>query len=291
VRDAIARSLPAIEQTGAIAWTFGDLPRVVERGAVRGFPALVDEGATVGVRMCASPTEQRATMWAGTRRLLQLTAAPTPRSIERRLSNAAKLALARTNAVEVLDACIAAAIDDLLGASGGPAWDAAAFEELRATVAHDAGQLATRVAQQSAGILGAVARISDRLATLAAPLLRESVADIRGQLDELVPVTFPRSPGVDRLDDVERYLRGIERRLDRLPENPARDRELMARVHAIEDEHDRVVRRLPSAVQRAEARRIRWMIQELRVSLFAQTIGSAYPISEKRIRRALEEIA
>ena len=90
--------------------------------------------------------------------------------------------------------------------------------------------------------------------------------------------------GYRRLPDLVRYLQGIERRLDKLPENPPRDRERMLTVQEIQKEYAA----LPPS---PGAREIRWMIEELRVNLFAQALGTAYPISDVRIYRAIDALA
>jgi ATP-dependent helicase HrpA len=109
-------------------------------------------------------------------------------------------------------------------------------------------------------------------------------------MDGLLPREFPRSPGAGRLADTHRYLRAIGRRLDKLAEHPRRDRELMTRVQEVQAEYDRVVRSMADVERRAEARRVRWMIEELRVSHFAQSLGAAYPVSEKRILKTLASL-
>jgi ATP-dependent helicase HrpA len=102
---------------------------------------------------------------------------------------------------------------------------------------------------------------------------------------------FVSSTGCRRLPDVLRYLQGIERRLDKLAENPNRDREWTARVEAVREAYRDLVLSLPPARrQGADVRQIRWMIEELRVSLFAQSLKTAYPVSEQRIYKAMDQL-
>jgi ATP-dependent helicase HrpA len=102
---------------------------------------------------------------------------------------------------------------------------------------------------------------------------------------------FVSATGADRLPDVLRYLQGIERRLDRLAENPNRDREWTARVATVQGHYDELVASLPTARREApDVRQLRWMIEELRISLFAQTLKTAYPVSEQRIYRAMDQL-
>ena len=96
--------------------------------------------------------------------------------------------------------------------------------------------------------------------------------------------------GYRRLPHLTRYLRGIERRLDKLPENPARDAANMGAAHRVEQAYQQALADLPAARRLrgdADVTEIRWMLEELRVSLFAQTLGTAVPVSENRILGAL----
>jgi ATP-dependent helicase HrpA len=97
--------------------------------------------------------------------------------------------------------------------------------------------------------------------------------------------------GHRRLPDLQRYLRAAERRLAKFPEDPYRDEDCMLKVHEVEDDYHDLLDRLPPP-RRADddVIQIRWMIEELRVSFFAQTLGTPYPVSEKRIRKAMEKI-
>src|SRR5690606_10816080 len=116
----------------------------------------------------------------------------------------------------------------------------------------------------------------------------EAVADMREQLDGLVRPGFVADTGWQRLPHLTRYLNAVRRRLDRLPSQPDRDRQAMAQVHQVYEAYERL-RARDGADPRVE--RIGWMIEELRVSLFAQQLGTAHPVSVPRIRRAIDELA
>jgi len=98
---------------------------------------------------------------------------------------------------------------------------------------------------------------------------------------------FVAATGWWRLPDLVRYLRAVERRLDRLPENPQRDREQMHTIQEIQQEYARLRAQLPPSDNLAE---IRWMIEELRVNYFAQALGTPQPISDRRIYRAMDDL-
>jgi ATP-dependent helicase HrpA len=127
--------------------------------------------------------------------------------------------------------------------------------------------------------------------TLGSPALAAAVADIRSQLATLISPGFVSAAGARRLPDIARYLHAINRRLDDLPDNVTRDAERMTVISRVRDEYDRTVAALaPSRRSVADVQAIRWMIEELRVSLFAQTLGTPAPVSEKRILSALNAL-
>jgi ATP-dependent helicase HrpA len=102
---------------------------------------------------------------------------------------------------------------------------------------------------------------------------------------------FVTATGLARLGDVERYLRGIERRLDKLPERPDRDRTWMHIVQDLEDAYHELLAKLPQWAQDSDrVRNVRWMIEELRISYFAQTLGTSGPVSDKRVHTAIAEL-
>jgi ATP-dependent helicase HrpA len=114
---------------------------------------------------------------------------------------------------------------------------------------------------------------------------------MRAQLSRLLPPGFVAATGAGRLPDLLRYLRAIERRLDKLPEDPTRDHALMVPVQRLERQYQELVAGRPPGRPAPEADHIRWMIEELRVSSFAQSLGTAYPVSEKRILREIDRLA
>ena len=301
VRAAFADAAPELVRTGLTTWDVGALPRVVriERAgvAVSAYPALVDEGATVGVRVLPSAAEQSSAMWAGTRRLLLISAGVSPKAVQRRLRNETALALALSRSAgvvgggigAVLDDCIAAAVDRLLGAAGGPAWDDAGFAALQRAVRDGVLDAAARAATIAGGVLATVQRVEDRLTRLTAPSLDDAVLDVRAHLARLVPPGFVAAGGARRLPDVLRYVRAVERRLERLAEDPARDRRLLAGIRRLEAGYEHLLETLP-ADRLAELGALHWQLEELRVATFAQSIGPKGAVSEARIRKELSRL-
>ena len=233
VEQALSSAATSVERTGLTRWDVGTLPREVQSGSVRGYPALVDEGSTVGVRVLSTPAEAAAAHLRGTRRLLLLTCPSPAKAISGRMTNAQKLALTRTpgtTPAAVFEDCTTCALDALVAAAGGPAWDEAAFAALRDAVRAELVPAVEAVLQQVTVLLTAAAELRARLEAETRPALAESVADARAQLDALVHPGFATAHGRARLPDLQRYLGGLSVRLDRLPEDPVRDRRHLADV-------------------------------------------------------------
>jgi ATP-dependent helicase HrpA len=293
LRAELTAASSKLERTGLTSWGLGTLPREVTlRGtgqAVRAYPALVDEGSSVGVKVLETPAAQAASMWEGTRRLLLLSTPSVAKHVHDRLSNSDRLALSAAphgSLAAVLDDAMVAACDAVMEEAGGPAWDEAGFARLRG---HVAGALASRTSKAVAGVVGvldAAREVSRRLEPLTAVPLQPARADVRQQLTRLVHPGFIATTGLDRLPDVERYLQAAARRLERLPDAVAVDRDRMSSVHELERAYRE---RLAEAPGSAALREVPWMLEELRVSHFAQSLGTRGPISAKRIRRALAE--
>ena len=291
LRSAIVSALPSMERTGLVDWPGAELPRVVdtERDGrrVTGYPALVDEGEAVGVRVLASAAEQAAAIPLGTRRLLLLTVPSPARALLESLGAREKLALARDTGGHPADAvrdCVAAAVDALVAERGGPAWDAAGFAALRKFVAERLVPTATGVLRAAGEVHGAAYVVRERLAEPTPERMRPAFEDLGLQLAALVPADVATSSGVARLPHVLRYLRAMQRRLDLLPQDVERDLALMDRVHVVEDAWHDALDALPAGTPvPAELADVRWLLEELRVSLFAQQLGTARKVSEKRI--------
>ena len=208
------------------------------------YPALVDEGDTVGVRVFDTEAEQQQAMWAGTRRLLRLTVASPVKFLQGRLSNEAKLALSR-NPHRSVPTCsttaAGAAIDKLIADAGGPAWDAEGFAALRDQVRADLVDTVVEVVGRVQRVLAAAYAVEQRLGRTTSLTLVAALADIRAQLSALVYRGFVTETGYARLADLPRYLTAIERRLDRLPQDPARDRTQLARIAQVQQEYDQML--------------------------------------------------
>jgi ATP-dependent helicase HrpA len=298
-QDSLSRATASLERRGLSEVPAEPLPEVVERELagheVRGWPAWVDEGGTLGVRVLQERTAAVVQHDRGVRRAVLL-GLPSPlKPILGGLDVPTRLALSWTPYPAVLDMledCLAAAVTHLLRqARPDGTWsvrDAAAVESLREAVRPDVHPVTDETVRTVARILSAAHGIRDRLSGLRAPALTETVADVDAQVDWLVAPGFVLATGVARLPHVLRYLAAVERRLDTAEADPARDLLLLDRVLPAYDAYLDVVETLPEGTAvPASLLEVRWMVEELRVSVFAQTLGTAHPVSEKRIRNAL----
>ena len=294
LRATLSARASALTRTGLTTWDIGTLPQVFTDGEVKAYPALVDNGDTVDVRLFETAETARAAMRAGTRRLILLGARSPVKDIAARLTTAQKLALSNNphGGVAALFAdAVNCAADGLIADAGGPAWDAAGFERLAADVRPRLHAATYEVITWAEEILRAAHAAQIRLGELRSPVLEPAAADIRDQLAGLVYPGFLAATGTRRLPALARYLRAIQYRLDKLPDNPGRDAQQMAVAHRVEDAYRAALAALPAAERSTEAaREIGWQIQELRVSLFAQTIGTQGPVSERRILTAIEHL-
>lgn len=299
-------------------WEFGDLPRLFEPEwngyRLRGYIALQDQGEGVSVRAFPDEASQAGAMFAGTRRLLLLGLGQRRHlvaSIETMLGNQGRLSLAALGTLahppyrstaQLAEDILVASVEPVLMAAGGPVWSAAAFDRLSRRIGQEVPELSRRTAKIVARVLAQTHDLRRRLnplmvrasgLSLSSPV-RVAAEDIEAQLSLLVGPRFIRIAGAARLADIERYLTAIERRLEKLPAAPARDMALTQRVQA-------VAQRLASA--RASARssgvavsggspleEARWLLEELRVSLFAQSLGTKVPVSEERVLRLIEQV-
>jgi ATP-dependent helicase HrpA len=284
VQRALSTAAGGLERTGLTSWV--DVPRTVAAGAgVTGYPALVDEGSSVALRVLGSEQEQAAAMWTGVRRLLLLSVTSPVKAIAGRLSNASKLALTANphgSVVALLDDCVVAAVDALMESGGGPAWDASAYDRLRAHVRGELVDMTERVLRHVEEVLTLWAALTPQLDGISA-----AQVDMREQLARLVRPGFVAATGLDRLPDLVRYLKAIEARLSKLPRDAERDRREMATVQAVQDEVDALLRKRPDDPR---ARDVAWLVEELRVSLFAQGMRTRQPVSEKRIYKAIDAL-
>jgi ATP-dependent helicase HrpA len=300
VREAVAAAVAGeLERTGLREWPDGldVLPDVVERTSgdhlVRGYPAFVDAGAAVAVRVFASPAEQADAMPRGVRRLLRFTTPSPVKAAERALSARARLMLATNPAGSLgalLEDCTDAAVDSLVGAN--LPWTREDFTTLQDKIAADLLARTVEISGLVERVLSAAHDVRRVLPDRSSAAQADAIEDVRAQFRELLPPGFVAATGAGRLRDLARYLTAIGRRLELLPRSVDEDRARMHRVRLVRQAYDELRAALPASRAAApDVTAIRWQIEELRVSLWAQHLGTPRPVSEQRIYRAIDAIA
>ncbi|KRE50414.1 ATP-dependent RNA helicase HrpA [Arthrobacter sp. Soil736] len=283
------------EQSGLTEWSFGSVQRevsvTVKGHTVTGYPGLVDEGKTVALRVFQSASEQEEAMRGGVIRLLALRVPSPDRYVLEHLNNTEKLTFSQNphGSVSALIADCALAAVDKLTPPELPR-DRASFDALYEQVRAELIDTVFSVTAVVERILASTRRIEKQLKGTTSLALISALNDVRSQLEQLVFPGFVARTGYAQLSQLPRYLAAIEKRLEKLPGNVQRDALNMAAVQRLEDEYDDAVSALlPGRRAGAELTQVRWMIEELRVSLFAVELGTAYSVSEKRIRAVLNK--
>ena len=291
-RQAIADAVPLDERTGITAWDLGALPQTVEadRGGHRviGYPALLDDDDSVSLRVVTNRDLQLRVMRGGVRRLLLLTAAPSVGGSARRLEESARLAIAASelSLVELATDCRFAAVDTVLDGAELP-WDETAFVALQGEVRSRGGPIAAATLTGAASVLVAVQAVRQRLDRLVSSSVESSVTDAKAHLARLSGRHFVIEAGSARLGDVRRYVEGIVYRLDRLADDVDRDVRRMSEVVPLERRFDAYLRRLGRSRPSADAVEVRWLLEELRMSVFAQPLGVGEKVSGRRVAERL----
>jgi ATP-dependent helicase HrpA len=279
--------------TGQSAWTFGSLPAEIQQRRagheVLAYPALLDEGSTVGLGVFGSAEEAAARHRHGVRRLLVL-ALPFDTDPTEGLDTTAKLGLAGSpyaSVGDLLEDLRAAILTDVVDAHP----PARTPEEYDALVAAGRAALAERTGDVLRDVLRVLAdwRETDRMLSGRAELVTlPALQDMREQLARLVGRGFLAEAGADRLRRFPTYLLAIRRRRERLDERVARDRQLMDQVRPLDEAYLHQVAALQAGRPPGDTlRRARWMLEEYRISLFAQELGTDAPVSDQRIRTLL----
>ncbi|MDQ2836037.1 MAG: ATP-dependent RNA helicase HrpA [Actinomycetota bacterium] len=277
-------------------WDFDELPRIVRRelngNVLTGYPALAELDGTVAIRVLDNPDSQRRSHWAGTRQLLVNTLPSPVKTLIRGLDQRQRLTLSRAphgSPAALLADCVAAAVDASLRTAGGPVWTRPEFDRLRKAVGADLVPAAGRLLVTVEAIIAAVQDVEVRLANLTGQPLRPVIEQVRTQLDELVYPGFVLATG-GQLPQLRRYLKAMAQRLDDAQTNLGRDRDRQAQVSVVLTDLAELRAKLGDRLDPAEFDGLRWLIEEFRVSVFAQKLGTTGPVSIRRIQAAMDDL-
>ena len=296
LKDRVQESISAvaddgIEQSGLHIWSFAELPQCYEqkqRGfSVKAFPAIVDEKDAVGIKLFETEFEQAVAMQQGLRRLLLLNVPSPIKYLHEKLPNKAKLGLYFTpfgRVLDLIDDCIACAVDKLIADFGGFVWNEEGFDKLRDFVRENLNEVTVDIAQKVEQILTLTHQLNQRLKGKIDFTMAFALSDMKSQISGLIYQGFVQKSGYARLPDLLRYLQAIDKRMDKLAQDVNRDRAAMLRVEQVQQAYQQLLAKLPKSKPVSnEVAEVRYIIEELRVSLFAQQLGTKYQVSDKRV--------
>lgn len=302
VRESVAKASAAtpknaIERSGLTTWDFIELPRYIDTkqgdNTIRGYPTLIDDGTSVSIRMMSTVDEQARTLPGGVRRLLLLATASPVAYVQQHLTGSEKLSLATSpyrSTQALFDDCLAAAVDDVLYRvrPDGQVFMKAEFDSIRDRVSGVVMDSMFETVGLVARILTASRAADKALKASTSMALLAALTDAREQLNGLVYPGFVSATGLAQLRHLPRYLGGITARIDKLLDNPNRDRVWMNEVQSATAKFTEAGGRIPlPETASANLVRARWMIEELRISLFAQELRAAESVSLQRIQKVL----
>ncbi|HJW11865.1 MAG TPA: DUF3418 domain-containing protein, partial [Albitalea sp.] len=275
-------------------WTFGELPELMEirqgQQTLVGFPALIDRGANVGIEVFDEPDVAASRHRAGLRRLVALQIRDALKYLEKNIPDLQKMSvlfMPLGTADELRDQIIDLALDRAFLGDPLPT-DAASFGR---RIAEGRGRLtliANEIARAALQVLIEHAAAARKLKDSRAP--KDVADDVQAQLARLVPKRFLMSTPWPQLAHLPRYLKAVTMRLDKLRGDPQRDATRLAELRPIEQ---RFLRTLADRKGVVDARldEFRWLLEELRVSLFAQELRTPQPVSVKRLEKAWSQLS
>ena len=287
--SAIAKGEAAV--VGLTSWSFGDLDEIMEirRGAqtLVGYLGLVDQGASVALEVFDSAEAARGKHRAGLRRLFMLELKDQAKYVEKNIAGLAQLALAFAaigDGGTLKDQIVAAAFDRTFMAEPLPRTKAE-FDSRCSEGRPRLALIAQEIVRLVAAILAEHGAVAKKLQ--ASKAFPEAARDIGAQLASLLPKDFVVATPYERLAQFPRYLKAVSARLDKLRADPARDARLAAELAPLETQWQREVARIrkQGASPDAPLDQFRWLLEELRVQLFAQELKTPVPVSSKRLAK------
>ena len=293
----------AIEQEGITRWTFGDLPEQVrmDRSGIRltGFPALVDNGRDVAIRIIDSRSNASLEHRKGLRRLIMLTLSKEVKYLRRELPGVARMRLQIAKApsrgkgkkIDIEDELVSLIIDQTFLRENAEIRKQVEFESVLEK--HKAGlvSVASEAANLVSEILDGYQALRKQLSSMTAINWLASVRDMQLQLDGLVFQGFLEETAWEQLQRYPAYLRAMELRIEKLKHAAARDRQGMQELAKIQEKwKSRYERMIEQQRHDERLEELRWSIEELRISLFAQEVKTAYPVSLKRLEKRWQEL-
>ena len=286
-----------VEKTDIVNWDFGELPKefVKDHGGyeVKAFPALVDKRKSVAIELFDQKERAELASRQGLRRLVLLNVPSPIKYLQQSLPNKAKLGLYFNpfgKVADLIDDCIACAVDHILLEMPDPR-DEEAFNLARDNVRENLGEVTLEIAKQVEQVLTGANQVNKKLKGKVGLDMIMAHGDIKAQLGSLIYPGFVCDTGFSRLKDLHRYTKALQRRLEKLAIDPIKDRQITLEMEGLTNEYKALAKQVNQGEAHPEPLvQLRWMLEELRVSLFAQQLGTNYPVSAKRVKNQIQQV-
>lgn len=298
------KSSDSIERSGIQEWDFKPLPETIVMDMsgmkIKAWPALVDEGDSVAIKLFDSP--QQAQQQSGLLRLILLKFKDEQKAMIKLLPQADKMCLyyASTGKCDELKSSIVKNVfrlnfieDNLLENAHGTGLDEERFSSQIESKKGNLQQTKDELCQQLLTLLSLNHDIRKQLKGNIDFTMLETLNDIKDQLQALVYPGFLDELSMEELRQYPRYLKAILKRLDKLAGDAHKDRALRLQVQGLWDDYNALIKKKGGSAKQSGLKELtdfRWMLEEFRVSLFAQDLGTAYPVSEKRLSAKWKEL-
>ncbi len=295
---------PELEQTGLTQWSFGALPKAFSSKRagfeVKAFPALVAEEkqGSVAIKLFDQPHLAEFAQRKGLRTLIKVNMPSPVKYLHEKLPNKAKLGLyfnpfgqVKALIEDCIDAGVDALIDSFIEDGANAIRDEQAFLKALDHVRANINEQVLDIAKKVESGLTTAHEIKKKMKGNVPLTMINAIGDIKQQLDTLVFPGFVSELGVGRLGDWQRYIQGIAKRMEKLPIDPNKDRLHQLNLEKVQQAYQSYLNKIPKGQPVPVAlQEVRWMLEELRISFFAQQLGTSMPISAKRILNHLEQL-
>lgn len=287
-----------IEKQDLEHWDFGDLPQGYEKKVgkitIKAFPALVDKNKSVAIELFEHEVLANEAMLDGVARLVLLNIPSPIKYLQQKLPNKAKLGLYFNpfgSMQDLLNDCVFSACRYLLSQLDEVPRDEVSFSKAKDYVRAEIADTVLDAAIKVEKVLGLSHDIRKKLKGKVSLEVIQSHGDIKAHVESLVFKGFVTKSGFNKLSDISRYLQAIVRRLEKLPIDPNQDRLKMIEINKANDAYKEQMQKLKVG-QYADPKLLEtyWMIEELKVSLYAQNLKTPYPISLKRVLNHLKDL-
>ncbi|WP_289030101.1 ATP-dependent RNA helicase HrpA [uncultured Paraglaciecola sp.] len=293
---------PEVEQSGLVEWSIDTIPEeFINKNSgyeIKAYPALVNEGKTVAVKLFEQPNIAQESHKIGLRQLIILSIPSPVKYLQDKLPNKAKLGLYFNPFGQIralIDDCIDAAVDHMIDSYSNEfntaIRDKAHFQKVTERVRQDINEEVLEITQKVEVGLTIAHGIKKKMKGNVPLNLIYAHGHIKAQLDSLVYKGFVADVGANKLNDWQRYIKAITKRLEKLPIDPTKDKLHQLNIEKAEAAYKSKCNQFPANQPLPkELKEVRWLIQELHVSFFAQQLGTSTPISMKRILTYLDSL-